>query len=145
MRALAGLIAALAVVVTPALFYAHARLVRSTPAVDGRVTAPPTAVSLWFSERPELRFTTIQLVDSAGAAIPLGAIAAVQGDAMAVTAPVTGAMTPGRYAVVWRTAASDGHATLREVLLRRDRHPLPQRRFPSSARAPRPFRRRRRA
>jgi putative copper export protein/methionine-rich copper-binding protein CopC len=108
---LAGLIATLAVIVTPAILYAHARLVRSSPAVDGRVTTPPAAVSLWFSERPELRFTTIRLLDSAGVAVSVGAIAAVSGDSMGVEVPVTGAMTPGRYSVVWRTAAADGHAT----------------------------------
>jgi putative copper export protein/methionine-rich copper-binding protein CopC len=111
MRALAGLLAALAVFATPALLYAHARLVRSTPAIDGRVTVPPSALSLWFSEEPELRFTTIQLLDSTGAQVALGTIAKVQGDKMGVTVPVTGAMSPGRYTVSWRTAAADGHAT----------------------------------
>jgi putative copper export protein/methionine-rich copper-binding protein CopC len=111
MRALAGLLAALTVIATPALLYAHARLVRSTPAVDGRVAAPPKALSLWFSEEPELRFTTIQLLDSTGAQVALGTIAKVDGDAMGVTVPVVGAMSPGRYTVSWRTAAADGHAT----------------------------------
>ena len=62
-------------------------------------------------------------VDSAGVAISLGAVAAVQGDAMGVTAPVTGAMTAGRYTVVWRTAAADGHATIGQISLCRDASP----------------------
>lgn len=110
-RALAGLFAALAVLVTPALLFAHARLLRATPAIDGRVSSPPTALSLWFSERPELRFTSLQLVDSAGVAVSLGTVASVADDPMGVTAPITGSMTAGRYSVIWRTAAADGHAS----------------------------------
>jgi Uncharacterized protein, homolog of Cu resistance protein CopC len=110
-RAVSALLAALAVIVTPALLFAHAHLVRSTPAVNGRVTTPPSALSLWFSEQPEVRFTSLQLLDSAGNAVSLGAVALIPGNSMGISAPVTGTMTAGKYTVVWRTAAADGHAT----------------------------------
>jgi methionine-rich copper-binding protein CopC len=100
---------ALAVVLTPALLFAHARLVRSAPAVNARVSASPTSLSLWFSERPELRYTSIELVDSAGGVIPHGPITSI--DSMGVTAPIAATLAPGRYSVAWRTAAADAHGT----------------------------------
>lgn len=104
-----ALLAALAVLATPALLFAHAHLVRSNPAEHASLTSVPTTLSLWFSEKPELKFTTVQLTDSSGGAIALGAVAAAESDG--ITVPIVGAMKPGRYTVTWRTAASDGHAT----------------------------------
>jgi copper transport protein len=100
---------ALAVLTTPALLFAHARLVRSTPAANTTLTSLPTSLSLWFSEKPELSFTTVTLADSAGTAVALGPVAAA--DSNGVKLAITGAMAAGRYNVTWRTAASDGHAT----------------------------------
>ena len=97
------------VLATPALLFAHAHLVRSSPAANAVLDSAPTTLGLWFSERPEPRFTAIQLLDSAGLAIPLGAPASVEQNGL--TLAITRPLTPGRYSVVWRTAASDGHAT----------------------------------
>ena len=110
-RSLAFVFVALAVLLTPALLFAHARLLRSSPAASSRLDASPAAVSLWFSERPEVRFTTISLLDSAGIAVPLGPVSASTEGTMGVTAPVPTRLANGTYTVVWRTAASDGHAT----------------------------------
>jgi copper transport protein len=111
LRVIATTFAAIAVVATPAILFAHARLVRSAPSADATLTEAPTSLKLWFSERPELRFSTLRLVDSAGTAVPLGAVAKIAGDAMALTAPISAPIANGRYTVQWRTAADDGHAT----------------------------------
>ncbi|MDB4876898.1 MAG: hypothetical protein JWM41_3344 [Gemmatimonadetes bacterium] len=108
-RILALLCAALAVIVTPALLFAHAHLVRSTPAANAKLNATPAALSLWFSESPELKFTGLKLLDSAGAEVALGPVAAMTGDKMAITAAIPAALAGGRYTVVWNTAAADGH------------------------------------
>jgi methionine-rich copper-binding protein CopC/putative copper export protein len=100
---------ALALLITPALLFAHARLVRSSPAINARLSEPPVSLSLWFSERPELRFTSIELVDSAGTVIPHGPIVSI--DSMGVSAPIIASLKPGRYSIAWRTAAADGHGT----------------------------------
>lgn len=110
-RSLATVFAALAILATPLLLFAHARLIRSTPAANSKLDAPPSSVTLVFSEPPELQFTTIQLVDSAGTAVSLGATSKPPGDASTLTIPVSGQMTRGRYTVIWRTAAADGHAS----------------------------------
>ena len=73
------------------------------------LTTAPTVIRLWFSETPELRFSSIDLVDSAGAVVPLGPLAI--GDSMSVAATIQRPLAAGRYAIAWRTAASDGHST----------------------------------
>jgi len=110
-RFVATVLAALALLATPLLLYAHAHLLRSSPAADSRLDAPPKSLTLWFSEQPEVRFTSIQLVDTAGAPVSLGAVAALVADPSAVTVPVSGRLSRGRYTLIWRTAAADGHAT----------------------------------
>ena len=110
-RAVAIACAVLAVVATPALLFAHAHLVRSTPAANSRLDAAPTALTLTVSEQPELKFTRLELLDSAGTSVPLGAVRRAPGNSMGVTAPITPTLTNGKYTVVWHTAAADGHAT----------------------------------
>ena len=100
--------AVVALIITPAIVFAHARLVRSAPAANESLSAPPNGISLWFSERPELRFTSVQLLDSTGRVVALGAPSA-DVDATGVVAAVTAPLGVGRYTVVWRTAAADGH------------------------------------
>jgi copper transport protein len=103
-------LAAVAVGLTPTLLLAHAKLVRSDPAGNAVLTAQPSRISLWFSERPEPKFTVVQLLDSAGAAIVLGQ-PALDAKAMEITVDVPPNLPSGKYTVSWRTAASDGHAS----------------------------------
>jgi copper transport protein len=102
--------AAVAVVLSPALLLAHAKLLRSDPAANAALTAQPARISLWFSERPEPKFTVVQLLDSAGAAIVLGQ-PVVDAKAMEITLDVPPNLPSGKYTVSWRTAAADGHAS----------------------------------
>jgi putative copper export protein/methionine-rich copper-binding protein CopC len=95
----------------PTLLFAHARLVRSIPAANSRLENPPIELKLWFSERPELQFTSIQLLDSAGRSVPLGAVAQAGSDRTGVVVPIAEPVGAGPYTVVWRTAAADGHGT----------------------------------
>ncbi len=105
----APFIVALAILTTPVLLFAHARLVRSTPAANTALSAPPTELDLFFSEAPELKMTKIELADSAGHAVALGDPTALP--SMGIRVAVSGALPAGRYTVSWRTAASDGHAS----------------------------------
>src|SRR4051794_8889497 len=103
-------LAAVAVGLTPALLFAHARLVRSEPAANAAVTTAPVRISLWFSERPEPKFTKVQLLDSTGAAIVLGP-PVLDAKAMEITLDVPPNLPSGKYTVSWSTAAADGHAS----------------------------------
>ena len=106
---IAAIFAAFIVLATPAILFAHARLVRSAPAANAVLDTAPTTLRLWFSERPEPRFTAIQLLDSTRATVPLGAPTSIEQNGL--TLEVTRPLKPGPYSVVWRTAASDGHPT----------------------------------
>lgn len=108
-RLLAIVATLLALILTPAILFAHAELVRSIPAANARLAASPAKLQLWFSERPELKMTTVELTDSAGVPMALGPITAMPGPALGLTTDVLGALANGKYTVTWHTAASDGH------------------------------------
>jgi copper transport protein len=106
---IAAILAAIALLATPALLFAHAHLVKSVPAANASLDTAPSSISLWFSEQPELRFTSVQLFDSTGKAIPLGNPSAIEQNGVSLV--IGRVLLNGPYSVVWRTAASDGHAT----------------------------------
>jgi copper transport protein len=103
-------VAAISIGLTPALLLAHAKLVRSDPAANAVLAVQPSRLSLWFSERPEPKFTVVQLLDSTGAAIVLGQ-PVLDAKAMEITLDVPPNLRSGKYTVSWRTAAADGHAS----------------------------------
>ena len=90
----------------------HLKLSRSEPAANARLATSPTAVKLWFTQRPELTVTAIKIRSGAGAAAvertlaPLARAAAANSP---ITAPVGAALATGHYEIVWRTMARDGH------------------------------------
>jgi copper transport protein len=95
-------------VLWPTLLWAHARLTRSDPAAKAQLATMPSAIRLWFSEAPELALSSITLKDSAGVVVALGPLAA-DTSKLGLRATIDRALTPGRYTVTWRVAASDGH------------------------------------
>src|SRR5690242_10062755 len=107
----ASALAIVAVLALPIAVWAHAHLRRSDPSARARVTTPPTAIRLWFTERPELGFTRVQLRAADTTEIALGAVTRLGDDPMGVAIAIPRALTPGSYTVLWRTAAADGHAT----------------------------------
>jgi copper transport protein len=107
----ACLCASIAVLAVPVALLAHAHLERSEPSSRDRLTAPPTAIRLWFSERPELGFTRVRLLAADSSEIALGAVARMTGEPMGVSLPIPTTLPAGTYTVLWRTAAADGHAT----------------------------------
>ncbi|HSU16913.1 copper resistance CopC family protein [Longimicrobium sp.] len=89
----------------------HLRLVRSTPAEDAALPPGPCHIELWFTEAPELRVTSLHLTGANGRQVPLTALSAhhPRGENPSVAANTRGRLTPGRYALAWRTMAHDGH------------------------------------
>ena len=98
-----------AALLVPARAWAHAQLKRSDPAAGATLTAAPQLIRLWFSEQPELSMTFASLKDSAGTTFPLGAAVREASGQMGIALQVLGILSPGRYTLSWRTAASDGH------------------------------------
>src|SRR5690606_39296473 len=83
---------------------------RSEPAADSTVTTAPRELRLWFSQRPELAFTSAR-VSRAGTQVEVGraALGSSELEGVLVVLPIQEVLPPGNYDVAWRTMASDGH------------------------------------
>jgi hypothetical protein len=88
----------------------HTHLIKSEPAANDTLAAPPTALRLWFSEQVELPVTNVKLSDARGAAVALAPLTRPDTGAHApIVAALGSSLAPGSYVVNWSTAARDGH------------------------------------
>ena len=102
--ALAGSLTAL-----PSLVEAHSALVRSDPAVNATLSAPPKQVSLWFTEALEGSLSSIQVLSSVGEDFTQGSLT-VGPDPAQMSIQLRD-LPPGIYSVVWTSfSAVDGHS-----------------------------------
>src|SRR5215208_2625436 len=92
----------------PVPAWAHPHLKRSEPAAGSR-GGPPGAITLWFSERPEIGLTSASLKDGNGKVLPLGGGRLATRDPLEVSFNVPSTLSAGAYTVTWRTIGSDGH------------------------------------
>lgn len=106
----AGTLAA-SLVLAPDTFAArrHVHLEKSSPADNETLAAAPKAISLWFSEKVDLKVTSVKLVDAKGAAAALGALRRDTTAKAPVVADVTKPLAAGSYTISWSAAALDGH------------------------------------
>jgi hypothetical protein len=107
------LVALLAVVIAMAsparTASAHAVLVRSEPAADARLTAPPAEIRMWFSEPLEPAFSGARLLRATGEEVIGAAVRFDSGDGTRMSLGVD-ALVPGFYTVAWHTLSPvDGH------------------------------------
>jgi len=96
----------LGLLLLPSAASAHTALKRSAPAKDSRLDTAPVRITLWFTARPHLAFSSITLVGPGGE-VPLGPLAADTADA--ITADIARPLAAGSYSVRWQTAGADGH------------------------------------
>jgi copper transport protein len=90
---------------------AHAVLRSSDPADGASVDRAPRQVTLTFTERPEPRLSTVQVLDADGRAVQAGKAGPVAGQPFQLQVPL-GALADGTYTVAWRTVSrDDGHVT----------------------------------
>ena len=88
----------------------HARLVKSAPGADETLTASPTSVKLWFSERVEVSLSRVQLIGPGGTVVASGRASRIPGENdLAFMAAIRSPLSVGRYTVWWTTASDDGH------------------------------------
>ena len=90
-------------VAAPAL--AHAELVSSSPADKAVLQAPPTSITLSFSEGLDAAKSSFKLLGG-GATIGIGKAVA---DGAAVMSLDGLALAPGAFEIQWTSAATDGH------------------------------------
>jgi len=110
LKRILALFAILAVValLVPGSAGAHLQLRSSTPARGDTVLTPLHDVRVTFTQRVDLRFTTLTLVDGTGAIIAQGAEpsdSTLTSFVLKLSAP----LHRGEYTVRWRTAGADGH------------------------------------
>ena len=118
-----ALVLASLLVAGPPSALAHARLVRSSPASQAEVTAPPERVELWFSELLEDGFNSVEVVPVAEltarprTSLAQGAPAVDRDDRTRMVVPVQ-RLDPGHYAVEWRVLSRDGHTATGRLTFR---------------------------
>jgi copper transport protein len=92
---------------------AHANLARSDPPANADLETAPGQVQLWFTERPELRLSDVQVFDGQRRRVDRQAVAVGPGDpAESLAQALQPGLPQGVYTVSWKvTSAEDGHVT----------------------------------
>ena len=88
--------------------FAHAHLVRATPAVGGTVHDAPTEVLLRFNEKLESSFSSIVVRDSDGKQIDKADASVDKADRLLLRVSVP-PLKAGVYKVEWRVMSTDTH------------------------------------
>jgi copper transport protein len=109
MRTLGATALLFVVAVAPAA-WAHAGLVSSDPADGATLEAAPAAITLVFTETPDLGLSSIEVVDAGGSPVRVGTPGAVGDHGLAATLPSD--LGDGVYTVAWGVVSTeDGHKT----------------------------------
>jgi methionine-rich copper-binding protein CopC len=87
---------------------AHALLDKSEPARRATLAKPPAAVRLWFNERLEPAFSSLEVVDAGGRPVAADAarVSAQDPKLLELTLPP---LAPGVYTVRYKVLSVDGH------------------------------------
>jgi hypothetical protein len=86
----------------------HFELARSLPAADSEAPRP-TAVVLWFTQRPQDDATTVRVVGEGGEPVAAAALVQDPVDPTVFVLPIPDGLDAGSYTVSWRSMAADGH------------------------------------
>jgi copper transport protein len=105
-----GFVFGLMFAIAPRAAFAHAHLVKSTPAAGAHLTTAPTLIQLWYSETADPSLTTVTITGPAGSNVTVGALTADGANPLLITATIGGTLPAGTYTVNWRAVAKDdGH------------------------------------
>ncbi len=99
----------LAAILLPAAAHAHAFLDHASPKVGSTVASAPRELLLWFTEKLEPAFSTVEVRNAQGAVVSSKAQVA-PGDGTELRVPLK-ALPPGTYSVSWRVLSVDTHRT----------------------------------
>jgi copper resistance protein C len=103
-------IAVLATLLLPAAARAHGMLDHASPPVGSTVAAAPKEVVLWFTEKLEPAFSTIEVRNAQGIAVQSGKAQVDRADPTQLRVPLK-PLGPGTYLVIWRVLSVDTHRT----------------------------------
>ena len=99
----------LAAILLPAAAHAHAFLVHASPKVGSTVATAPRELLLWFTEKLEPAFSSVEVRNAQGAVVS-GKAQVAGGDGSELRIPLK-ALPPGTYSVSWRVLSVDTHRT----------------------------------
>jgi copper resistance protein C len=88
----------------------HAFLERAEPRVGSTVKTAPAQVRVWFTERLEPAFSTLEVVNERGERVDKGP-AQVDETSPAMLLVTLKPIKPGTYRVTWRVLSVDTHVT----------------------------------
>src|SRR5580704_19239709 len=89
---------------------AHAFLDHAEPAVGSVVHGAPAQIKLWFTQRLEPAFSTMQVLDRSGKRVDQGDAQVDRADAEILRVSIP-QLAPGTYRVTWRVLSVDTHVT----------------------------------
>ena len=89
--------------------FAHAMLDHAAPRVGSTVSPAPKELVLWFTQKLEPAFSSIEVRSERGAPVNAGK-AIVVGDRTQLRVPLK-TLPPGTYKVIWRVLSVDTHRT----------------------------------
>ena len=89
--------------------FAHAHLKLSDPAANATITKAPSELKLTFSESVEVKFSGATLTGPDKKMVKTGPAAPDPKDKSAITVPISGELTAGKYTVSWHNLSTDGH------------------------------------
>src|SRR6476661_10934444 len=94
---------------TPTFAEAHAFLDHASPRVGNTVATAPKEVVLWFTQKLEPAFSSIEVRNEQGASVT-GGKATVVGDRTQMRIPLK-TLPKGTYKVLWHVLSVDTHRT----------------------------------
>lgn len=105
-----ALLFALALLAWSSSALAHAVPARAQPAVGATIDQSPEAVRLWFDADLEPAFSTVRVLNAQGHSVAQekSQVSARERGLIELPLPPLGT---GKYKVVWRAVAVDGHVT----------------------------------
>lgn len=106
----AGLVAAFLIAAPNAPALAHAFPDHAAPAAGSTLAQAPTEVRIWFTQKLEPAFSSVEVLDANGARVDQGDAKVDAQDASLLHVSLK-PLPPGTYKVVWHVVSVDTHAT----------------------------------
>jgi copper resistance protein C len=107
MRTLIFIAALLAAAFGAPAAQAHAHLDHASPPVGATVQTAPHDVTIWFTQKLEPAFSTVEVTDASGARVDEGK-PQISGNTMSIALK---AVSAGTYHVHWHAVSVDTHTT----------------------------------
>ncbi|MEO9321628.1 MAG: copper resistance protein CopC [Nitrososphaera sp.] len=92
--------------------YAHAFILKSTPADGSSLSSPPSSVDVYFSDPVEVKYSQVKVIDSSGKQVDNGDVKYLNSDQTILTVGLPAGLKNGVYTVSTKVLdATDGHVT----------------------------------